>query len=117
LVTIDVRGLMDRALRSEEREAFQTMARRPGLRIGAGARAPHTYFVEVLVDLFPPGPVDLDSIEKALGQLRWLEARGYRLSCRDGRAVCGERVLSPEEMENEVAVVRHHAGAAGEKRL
>jgi hypothetical protein len=112
---IDMKGLMERAARSEEREAFQTMDRRPGLRIGAGARAPSTFFVEVLIDPFPEGLVDLDAMEKALGQLRWLEVRGYRLSCRDGRAVCGERVMPQEELVNEVAALQRFAGAARER--
>jgi hypothetical protein len=71
--------------------------------------------VEVLVELFQDGQVDLDQVEKVLGQLRWLEARDYRLSCRDDRAVCGERAVSEEEMENEVAAVRLYTGAALEK--
>ncbi len=101
---------MEKATCSEEMEAFQTMGRRPGLRIGAGARAPETYFVEVLIDLFPDGRVDLIRIEEALVQLRWLEARGYRLSCRDDRAVCGERAILEGDMEMEVAAVQHHTG-------
>ncbi len=115
MVTIDTKGLMEKAVRSEVREAFQTMDRRPGLRIGAGARAPHLYFVEVLIDMFPGGQVDLDNIQKALRVLLWLEERGYRLSCRDDRAVCGEKAVSEGALENEVAAVRLHAGAALKK--
>jgi hypothetical protein len=115
VATVDTKELMEKAARSEEKESFQTVARGPGLRLGAGARAPRNYFVEVLVELFPDGQVDLDQVEKVLGQLRWLEARDYRLSCRDDRAVCGERAVSEEEMENEVAAVRLYTGAALEK--
>lgn len=106
---------MERAHRSEEREAFLTVGRRPGLRIGAGARAPDIFFVEVLVDLFPDGRVDLRRIETAVTQLRWLEGRGFCLSCRDDHVVCAEKSVNETEVEREAAAIRQGTGAAAER--
>jgi len=102
--------LLSRARASEEGEAFETAVLVPGLRIGAGARSSGDFFVEVLVDPFPGGRVDLDRMEGALAYLRLLSARGYRLGCRDDHVVCGELVLPGHRVEGEMAAVRQAAG-------
>jgi hypothetical protein len=103
---IDTKALMGTAETSEEGEAFMTVLRSPGLRVGVGARVPSVFFVEVLVDLFPDDRVDLDEVERAVDGLRCLESLGYRLSCRDDHVVCGEKAVLEKEVENEVAAVR-----------
>jgi hypothetical protein len=105
---IDTTALLEEAV--EEGESFLTIGRWEGTRIGMGARAPCTIFVEVLIPLFPSSSVDLGWIEKALTMLRHLEAHGYRLSCRDDSTVSGEKLIPQEDVEREVDVAMRISG-------
>ncbi|MGE5379364.1 MAG: hypothetical protein ACM3L5_00650 [Candidatus Saccharibacteria bacterium] len=111
MVGVDTKTLIAEAS-SEGGEAFLTIGRWKGMRVGVGVRDPHAFFVEVLVPLFPNEDVDLNWIEEALKVLRWLDSHGYRLSCRDDRAVSGEKNIRENEVESEVAAALQVAGPA-----
>jgi hypothetical protein len=46
-----------------------------------------------------------------------MESHGYRLSCRDDRAVSGEKSVEERGIENEVAAALRIAGPATLKKL
>ena len=100
---LDVEGLLSESRSAEDGEAFRTILRQSEYRVGVGARAPGTLFVEVLLDPFPDGQVDLEYLGWCLELLRSLQENGYTLSCAPGGGISSERIVEKEVMEKEVA--------------
>jgi hypothetical protein len=87
---VDPTALVREAEASEHGESYKTLARGRGFLLSAGARvgAQGVCFIEVSMDLCVGSEVDLARLEVALGALKALRSRGYRISCHEGNASC-----------------------------
>ncbi len=108
---VDPRDLLRRASASDDGEAYVTVARGAGVRLGAGARATPSrapgVFVEVILDPFPDRPrVTSGRLIQQAQVLDRLNERGYVVSCDpDGTIACECRV-PPERLDEELRIVR-----------
>lgn len=108
---VELAALARRAKASEDGEAFATVAKGTGFRLGIGARASvdggTTFFVEVVLDPFPDRPrVEPTRVrdQAALGEQ--LRKRGYDLCCDDAGVITGERTLGEADPRGEVREMR-----------
>lgn len=107
---VNLEALSKRAETSEDGEAFLPIARRPGGRVGVGARAgpgrSPDFFVEVVLDLFPDRPrVSPSRMETGSAILEWLRLRGYSLACDDAGVITCERSVDPIALPRELGEV------------
>jgi hypothetical protein len=96
----------------EDGESFVTVRSTPRYRLGVGARHPGAFFIEVIIELFPGGEVNIGHLRNCVILLSTLMDRGYELSCRDDRAVSAELALPMGKVEGEAAAVDVSARAA-----
>ena len=103
--------LLRRLRESEAGEAYASLARGVGYRIGVGARrsprrSPRA-FIEVLLDPVPHRPeVDLPRLARSAVLVTALKARGYSVACDDHGTVACERTLDLPHVARELRSVR-----------
>ncbi len=113
---VNLASLLEKARKSEDREAYLPAEREPGFRIGVGVRVvAHDrveVFVEVVLDPFPDRPqVDASFLRLQSERVAGLQARGYDVSCdSDGTITC-ERPLAREGVSGELRDLRRLLGS------
>lgn len=108
---VSTKALLRRARESEGGEAYTSVAKGPGFRIGAGARVQpnrgSTVFVEVLLDPFPDRPrVVPGHLAQGGVVIEQLEARGYVVACDDDGTIACERTVAPQAVAGEIRALR-----------
>lgn len=103
--------LVEEAEASGHREACKILERNPSYRIGVGVRIEasgnHSFFIEILVYLYPAsGSLDLKTLGKCVALLKELDERGYFLACQDGGCVSCEKTVPAEKLAEEYAAVK-----------
>jgi len=96
---------------SKDGEAYITIEKVEGCRIGVGVRAraeqQNLCFVELVLSLCPKSEeVNTQLIEDRLLLLRELEKRGYSMNCDGDNYVSCELCITSEELEKEVEKLR-----------
>lgn len=107
---VDVASLARRANTSGAGEAYTTVAKGSGYRLGVGARTSReggpTFFVEVVLDPFPDRPLmDPGRMRQQASLLERLKDRGYAVSCDDAGVITCECALDGGEPEGELREV------------
>lgn len=118
---VNAKSLLERARHSDEGEAYASVARGRGFRIGLGARTvpgrKAVFFIEVVLDPFPERPsVNPQQLAGRGEHLARLSARGYTIVCDDDGTITGERTMSPARLAQEVQVVRRLLDSAHARR-
>ncbi|XHH08930.1 MAG: hypothetical protein ACFCUE_15405 [Candidatus Bathyarchaeia archaeon] len=109
---IDTNNLQKMAQASEDKEAYQLIAKTGRYRIGVGARLPQhaqtpVFFIEIVVNMCPAcSKVDLSFLGKALNVLRSLEQNGYTLTCQDDNSILCEKLTSEKTLQNELEAAK-----------
>jgi hypothetical protein len=105
---IDTPNLLKLAQASEDREAYQLVAKTGRYRVGVGTRlAIHTqasvFFVEIVVYMCPAcTKADLTFLQHALNSLKMLEKNGYMLTCQDDNSILCEKLSTEKTLPNEL---------------
>ena len=104
---VETRNLQKMAEASEDKEAYQLMAKTQHYRVGVGARLPATqtpvFFVEIVVNMCPAcTKVDLTFLQHALNSLNVLEQNGYTLTCQDDYSILCEKTRHRENLAGRV---------------
>jgi hypothetical protein len=108
----DTNYLKKMAEASEDKEAYQLIAKNERYRVGAGARLTMpshavTFFVEIVVNLCPAcSKVDLGFLERALKVLKLLGQNGYTLTCQDDNSILCEKLSSEKTLEGEIEAAK-----------
>jgi hypothetical protein len=107
---LDTAALAEAAKNSKDKEAYRQLQKTGAYRIGVGARAnpPNapSFFVEVMVRLADAsGEVDLPRLERAIGCLKALQARGYALTYEDGNCISCETKNALQNPNEEILAV------------
>lgn len=103
----DLKSLLKRARRSGGGEAYASIARGAGVRVGLGVRTVRgrspSVFVEVVLEPFPERPrVNPDRLARQTELITLLSARGYAITCHDGGTIACERTVVQEQARREV---------------
>lgn len=114
---VDAKSLLEQAQHSDEGEAYVSVGRGPGFRIGLGARTvpdrKPVVFIEVVLDPFPDRPsVSPQRLAEHSAHLAQLGARGYSIVCDDDGTITCERSVFPETVAREIQAVRRLLGSA-----
>jgi hypothetical protein len=96
----NIADLKKKAASSSDGEAYLSINRSNSHRTGLVARKGQLV-VEIIIQLFPNGQVDLDDLSRMVSALCSLSDRGYVLSCDDGSITC-ERCTVEEMIDEEV---------------
>lgn len=107
---VDSKSLLKRARRSAGGEAYASIAKAPGFRVGVGARMVRgrdpSVFVEIVLDPFPERPrVNPGCLANEGEIIAQLEARGYAIACDEDNTVTCERPVDREGATREVREV------------
>ncbi len=108
---VNAKSLLERARHSDEGEAYASVARGPGFRIGLGARTvparKPAVFIEVVLDPFPERPsVSPQRLADHSEHLAQLSARGYSIVCDEDSTITCERMVSLVTADREVDAVK-----------
>jgi len=108
---IDTQSLQKMAEASEDKEAYQLIAKTERYRVGVGARLPvaqaAVFFVEIVVNLCPVcTKVDLGFLQHALSILKVLEQKGYTLTCQDDNSILCEKLTSEKTLQGELEAAK-----------
>jgi hypothetical protein len=117
----DPKSLLDRARNSDDGEAYASIAKGAGFRIGVGGRTARgrdpSLFVEVVLDPFPERPrVNPGRLADQSEIVAWLEARGYLVACDDDGTITCERTVDANRAAEEVQAVKRLLGSVGQGR-
>lgn len=107
---VDLGSLARRAKASGDGEAYASVAKGPGYRLGVGARASRgreaAFFVEVVLDPFPDRPrLEPGRLREQATIGERLRSRGYDLCCDDAGVITCERALDRTDPEGELREV------------
>jgi hypothetical protein len=107
---INIERLQQNAKDSANSESYQPLDKTKDYRVGVGARAippSPSFFVEIIVNLSDESKhVDLSRLQKALGFLAKLEARGYTLYYESDNCISCELKTDSTNLNQEYALIR-----------
>jgi len=117
---VDPKALLERARESDRGEAYASVAKGAGFRIGLGVRtSPRrdpVVFIEIVLDPFPDRPrVSPERLADQGDLVRRLRARGYTILCDDDSTILCERAVGPTAAAQEVQAVRRLLVSGGGK--
>jgi hypothetical protein len=105
---IDTQSLQKMAEASEDKEAYQLVAKTGQYRVGVGARLPmptqaSVFFVEIVLNMCPAcTKADLTFLQHALNSLKMLEKNGYMLTCQDDNSILCEKLATETTLQGEL---------------
>ncbi len=109
---VDTNNLKKMAQASEDKEAYQLIAKTERYRVGVGARLPQPaqtliFFVEILLTLCPTcTKADLTFLQHALNILNVLEQNGYTLTCQDDNSILCEKLSIEKTLQEDFETVK-----------
>jgi hypothetical protein len=118
---VDPKSLLEQAQKSDDGEAYASVAKGAGFRIGVGTRMARgrspNLFVEVVLDPFPERPrVNSERLADQSQIVARLEARGYTVACEDDGTIACECTVDANRAAGEVQTVRRLLGSVGPGR-